>query len=306
MNLAINYNYKIQYLPTSRHKKTREACMEEVMDVMIPELTEEEFPLAFEVTKMESVYPGAKDYRDFERQREESEYRLFTQQIRKYQGKLYKEVFATYGVGISTLHACPEEYIRHVLRKKTYRYVPEQDFPYKKDVSVIVSSEKKDMETSLENTLQKYKIFNGILWKLCAEPCYEVSYSGPGAYVDIVYSSTEKLQTFQYASNEREKLLDDLKAHQEKYNLKQEEICFSCCIRNFDDAAVQHYHPQTLVVSIFCQAMYNASVELPKDFSGNLEDAIDYADDHLRDIPLGSLQYVPDSDDLDRDSCYLV
>ena len=143
MNLAINYNYKIQYLPTSRHKKTREACMEEVMDVMIPELTEEEFPLAFEVTKMESVYPGAKDYRDFERQREESEYRLFTQQIRKYQGKLYKEVFATYGVGISTLHACPEEYIRHVLRKKTYRYVPEQDFPYKKDVSVIVSSEKK-------------------------------------------------------------------------------------------------------------------------------------------------------------------
>ena len=143
MNLSIKYNYEICYLPTVRHKKERKACMEEVMDVMIPEVTEEEFPLAFEVTKMESVYPGARNYKDFENLREESEYRLFTSKIRSYQGKLYKEVFCTYGAGVSTLHVVPEEYIREDIKKWTYGYVPVQDFPYEEGISVITLSEKK-------------------------------------------------------------------------------------------------------------------------------------------------------------------
>lgn len=306
MNLSIKYNYEICYLPTSRHKKERKACMEEVMDVMIPELTEEKFPLAFEVTKMESVYPGAKKYQDFEKLRKESEYRLFPQRIRSYQGKLYKEVFCTYGAGISTLHANPEEYIREDIRKWTYGNVPVQDFPYEEGISVVTTSGKNDKEKSIIRAAEKYKILDGILWKLCDEPCYEVSYFSDGVYVNVIYSSTERLEPFQYSVCDRKRLFDDLEAYQAKYNLSKQEIHFSCGIKTYGNAEIQHYRPRILKVSVFCQAMYHTSIELPKDFTGGLEDAMDYADNLLDDIPLGELAYVPGDDELDRNGCYLV
>lgn len=306
MNLTISYNYEMRYLPTQRHKKTRKVCMEAMLDLEIPEVTEEEFPLAFEVTKKESVYPGAKDYRDFEQKRETSEYRLFTHQIRKFHGLLYQEVFVTCGAGISTLHATPEEYIKDSLQVRTCQYTPEQDLPYKEGASVVVSSDREKRKEILINSVQKYKLCNGILWMLCAEPIYVASYSSQRAFVDIKYFRAEKLQTFQYSAYEREQLLEDLKAHQEKYCLDDDNIHFSCNIKVFDDTAIQHYHPRILKVSVFCQAVYETIIELPKDFTGDLEDAIEYADDSLKDIPLGELKYIPGSDELDREGCYLV
>lgn len=306
MNLSIKYNYEICYLPTLRHKKERKACMEDVMEVIIPELSEEEFPLAFEVTEMESVYPGAKNYQDFIENRETSEYCLFTQRIRNYQGKLYKEVFCTFGARISTSHTIPEEYIREDIRRWTYENVPVQDFPYEEGISVVTMSGKNDKEKSILREAEKYKVFNGILWKLCSEPCYEANYSIDGVYVNVIYSSTERLGPFQYSVCDREKLMDDIEVYQAKYNISKQAIHFSCGIKMFGNAEIQHYRPRILKVSIFCQAKYNTSIELPKDFTGGLEDAMDYADNLLDNIPLGELAYVPGNNELDRNGCYLL
>lgn len=306
MKLQFAFTYEIEYLPTKKHKTTRRTCMEEMMDLVIPELTEEEFPLAFEVSRMESVYPGAKNYQDFAQFRDKSEYRLFTQQIRKHQGKLYKEVFNTYGAGISTLHADPETYILESLQKWTYSYAPIQDLPYEKGISVIITSEKEIRKKKITIATEKYKIFDGTVWRLCSEPCYEVSYSPAGAFVDILFSSSEKLLSFQYSANEREQLTEDLKIHQEKYHLQEDEVHFSCMIKTINDTKVQHYHPRTLQLSVFCQAHYDTCIELPKEFVGNLEDAVAYASMHLEDIPLGTLNYIPDSDELDTEGCFFV
>ena len=35
----------------------------------------------------------------------------------------------------------------------------------------------------------------------------------------------------------------------------------------------------------------------------SLEDAIRYAKEHLRDIPMGNLEYIQDSDSLDEENC---
>ena len=58
---------------------------------------------------------------------------------------------------------------------------------------------------------------------------------------------------------------------------------------------------KTLNVSILCQAYYNSSIEASDNLSR--EEALDYAREHLSDIPLGDLEYVTDSDQLDEENC---
>lgn len=56
-----------------------------------------------------------------------------------------------------------------------------------------------------------------------------------------------------------------------------------------------------LNVTIACQAVYNSSIEVPVHLS--FEDALEYAKEHICDIPLGVLEYIPDSDELDVENC---
>lgn len=56
-----------------------------------------------------------------------------------------------------------------------------------------------------------------------------------------------------------------------------------------------------LNVTVECMAYYNSSIEVPDEMS--LEEAIEYAKDHLDEIPCGELEYVPCSDELDVGNC---
>lgn len=58
---------------------------------------------------------------------------------------------------------------------------------------------------------------------------------------------------------------------------------------------------KTLNVTVACTAVYNSSIEVPADFS--LEEAINYANEHIDKIPLGPLEYITDSDILDEENC---
>ena len=56
-----------------------------------------------------------------------------------------------------------------------------------------------------------------------------------------------------------------------------------------------------LNVTVQCLAVYNSSIIVPDGLSK--EEAIEYAQENIKDIPLGVLEYVPDSDDLDIENC---
>lgn len=58
-----------------------------------------------------------------------------------------------------------------------------------------------------------------------------------------------------------------------------------------------------LNVTIQCIAVYRSYIEVPDGMT--FEDAIEYAKQHLEAIPLGVLEYVPDSDALDTENCDL-
>ena len=56
-----------------------------------------------------------------------------------------------------------------------------------------------------------------------------------------------------------------------------------------------------LNVTVQCLAVYNSRIDVPDDMT--LEEAIKYAKAHLDEVPLGQLEYVRDSDQLDEDNC---
>ena len=56
-----------------------------------------------------------------------------------------------------------------------------------------------------------------------------------------------------------------------------------------------------LLVTINCLAVYNSSIYVPDNM--RLEEAIEYAKEHLDEADLSTLEYVPKSDSLDEDNC---
>jgi len=56
-----------------------------------------------------------------------------------------------------------------------------------------------------------------------------------------------------------------------------------------------------LNVTVNCIAVYNSAIDVPADM--DIEEAIRYAKEHIDDIPLGTIEYVAESDSLDEDNC---
>ena len=56
-----------------------------------------------------------------------------------------------------------------------------------------------------------------------------------------------------------------------------------------------------LLVTINCLAVYNSNIYVPDNMT--LEEAIEYAKEHINEIPCGELEYISDSDILDEDDC---
>lgn len=56
-----------------------------------------------------------------------------------------------------------------------------------------------------------------------------------------------------------------------------------------------------LNLTIQCMAVYNSGIDVPDDM--DIDEAIQYAKQHLNEAPLGQLEYVRDSDVLDEENC---
>lgn len=56
-----------------------------------------------------------------------------------------------------------------------------------------------------------------------------------------------------------------------------------------------------LNVRVWCTCGYNSSIGVPDEMT--LDEAIKYAKEHIGDIPLGELFYIPESDELIEEAC---
>ncbi|MBM6804394.1 hypothetical protein H6B07_17435 [Mediterraneibacter glycyrrhizinilyticus] len=60
-----------------------------------------------------------------------------------------------------------------------------------------------------------------------------------------------------------------------------------------------------LACTLYCLASYQSSLRLPEEI-GEIQEAIRYAEEHVNEIPLGTLQYIPDSDELSETECEIL
>jgi hypothetical protein len=56
-----------------------------------------------------------------------------------------------------------------------------------------------------------------------------------------------------------------------------------------------------LNVTVTCMAVYCSGIDVPDEMT--LEEAIGYAKKHIDEIPIGELEWISDSDEIDEENC---
>ena len=57
-----------------------------------------------------------------------------------------------------------------------------------------------------------------------------------------------------------------------------------------------------LNVTVTCMAVYNSGIDVPDEMI--LEEAIEYAKEHINEIPIGELAWIPAPDEIDEENCH--
>lgn len=179
MLINVEFWNKEKYLPTKRHRILRERYVKNCVDVEIKEVTEQGFPIAFLV----------KDYGW--RFDEETEYGMFSTEIRTYNGKLWKAVryseCVSHGAGWM-----PVSYIKNRLEEYAPFWKGGQDFTEK---SIIKEDDLLECKEGILRKAEDYIIFDGKVWNTCGEPMYVINtfglghnHGGTGFFIEYNYN----------------------------------------------------------------------------------------------------------------------
>lgn len=185
-----------KYLPSKRFKNLRTRSVENNVRVEVKEPTESEFPIAFVVHDYQSVYDDATSYSNFEGR---NEYKMFSEEIRTYKGKLYTPVRITHGAAIS-LHFENFNYIEQTIKNSKPFYSSGNDFT---ENSIIKETDIKEVIKLIKNEAREYVIFDGKVWKECGEPMYNITtfglghnHGGTGFFIDYNYNPNIRKENY--------------------------------------------------------------------------------------------------------------
>lgn len=186
MNLQITYSYERQYLPTNRHRKPRTMVVEATSSFPVRELSEKDFPLAFEVRKKKFVFDTALYQGN-------SDFRVFTEQIRTHDGKLYCPNRVTHGAAISRKMLTKDD-IEINIGWSFRKYKPYADLPFGRE-SLKIKDNKQEVYNQVVDCVQKLVYFDGCFWHECREPMYVVitfglghNHGGTGIFIEDCYN----------------------------------------------------------------------------------------------------------------------
>ena len=79
------------------------------------------------------------------------------------------------------------------------------------------------------------------------------------------------------------------------------DICNTLNVYEATEGKNTSHKTRRLEVTVQCLAVYNSGIDVPADLS--IEEAIWYARENIDEIPLGPLEYVQGSDELDEENC---
>lgn len=143
MRFDINYYYSQKFLPTKRCRKERKRQIKNVVSVNCAEPTAEQFPVAFIVHDMKNVQDGMTSYDDY--RGEECVFRMFDEEIRTYDGRLYSPIRVTHGAAISTVFENEKHVIRNLERMASKDFCIGNDDEFSEE-SIVISENREEVE----------------------------------------------------------------------------------------------------------------------------------------------------------------
>lgn len=182
MIVQVPYSYQVHFLPTKRHRNIRSASQTANIRVTIPELTETDFPVAFQENRHCSVCDNPMN----ENERCNSQYKNITVEYRVYNKKLYTLHRCQVGAVVSEagISACNVNEIVNLIRNDNrIRYLNSDWWDgrglFKKD-SVVKMSNKNLEKSMIRKNAKNIVIYNGNIWCKTQEPMYEIITFGLG------------------------------------------------------------------------------------------------------------------------------
>ena len=205
MLLTIKFWNKQEFLPTKRHRNIRTRYFENFVGVDITEPNETDFPIAFIVHDFQDVCEGAKDYDDFDN----SDFKMFSEEVRTHNGFFYKPVRVTHGAAISTIFESLGYINREIEEHEPY-YNNNSEFTENSVVKVDYAEEQK---REVKTRSEKFIVFNGVVWERCGEPMYKVmtfglghNHGGTGFFITYSYNPNISNKNY-FNALEREKAI---------------------------------------------------------------------------------------------------
>lgn len=200
MQFSVPYYYKQQYLPTSRHRKTRGRYVLNTVEVEIAEPTEQQFPVAFVVTDYGYIY---------EEENASPKFILHSTEIRVHNNMLWRAVRhserVSHGVGWM-----PASMIVSELSCDRSYYKSDESFT---EYSIDMGDNRAELEDVIQQKASQYIIFAGKVWRPCGEPMYNITtfglghnHGGTGIFVDYYYNSNLPAKNY-FSALERERAI---------------------------------------------------------------------------------------------------
>lgn len=178
--MRIGFMYEQEYLPNERCRKPRTCNCYEEIEVELTEVQEEEFQVAFRVTQFSSVSEEKevpKSHKD-----ERTEFKPFTQELRYYQGKLFRKAYRRYGAIIYCNQTKDlEEVAAGLTRRMTYMSGKFDDStPLITPESILLNNNREALIEKTRQQASRFILFKGEIWETCTEPMYVAMTFGLG------------------------------------------------------------------------------------------------------------------------------
>lgn len=196
MFVNIEYKYIQDFLPSKRHRKTRQAIVSDIASIKIKEVEVQDFPVAMITHKPVSLYKGAKNHKEFTDDKEIG-FVIHSEEIRTYKGELYAPIRITFGAAISTEFENPTSVIDKMsdFANNLGLYTIHPTEPIGQN-AILLDNNKKFQLKVLNELAKKYIICDGVLWMRCNEPRYVIqtfgfghNHGGTGFFIDFSYNS---------------------------------------------------------------------------------------------------------------------
>jgi len=211
LTIGRTYDFVQKYRPTKRHKVARERRMTTCTDINYKMLEEREFPVAMVVENHQYFVEGAKTWEEVHDG--ESDFRIVSDELRTFEGRLFKARRISYGEVVSSEYVSPDTLVEIARENSGYVHVEEAAVLYEEGKSLVVSDDRNERAKTFQDAADNIIIFDNKIWDATSEPMYLIltfglghNHGGTGFFIEWFYNENISVENY-FRADQREEAI---------------------------------------------------------------------------------------------------